>query len=791
MTAPPPRADRIYLGWEYALVHPDPGPPPRRPVPPGAEQLNPGWVAAQQREERRLSLPLKLGGGLSLMFAGLTAALGALGVLSPALTVAGLACCLLLAGWCARGVWRGHRDLRARVGQEEQRVARARVVQERRLRRWQQEHTRRLRDWQARGQSFQAQQQWYGVALPAEIDRVDVAGGTLAGWSALLTMLAGFRLAAGGEVTVLDLAGGAAAQDLLAIARGTGTDPLVWVLPGDLPRFDLGRGLTGEALADALAVAAAGGDPGTPADPSGVAQDTAILERVAGILGDQPSVAELLAGLRVLAQAGDLREDIRTGLISEAQAEAVSGLYGQPAADRVAERALALEARLRGLASLGCAPVPLPPSRLRVVALDGAAGVAGSAGAQVLGTYLAAALSCLLRGRAGGHGPPWQHTVLVSAADKLRGEVLDRLSDACEATGTGLVLGYRSLPPHVRGRLGRGNAAVAFMRLGNADDARAASEQIGTEHRFVVAQLTDTVGSSVTDTAGQAYTSTVGTASSAAVSRSASQTSGQSGGRGRSWAGWSPFTPRTTSMHGETSYSSGVSDSVSLTEGINQGTAWGVQTALAVGANSALAQTSQRSREFLVEQHELQQLPPSAVIVSYASPAGRRVVLADANPGILGLRTATLTTLDEAMRAARTASSRATRAASRAAEAPVVPGAYTPPPAWPSAGRGGAGAEEAGWPGVARPDGAGSAREPGFWAPPPDFGQAGPPRPAAPPRTAPPRTAPSWAGPVPPPSRDPAAAPVSWRDDDAPPLSLEPLPEPPGCWPDEGWPDRG
>jgi hypothetical protein len=260
-----------------------------------------------------------------------------------------------------------------------------------------------------------------------------------------------------------------------------------------------------------------------------------------------------------------------------------------------------------------------------------------------------------------GSTPCWS-----SGAETLRGDVLDRLAGACEASGTGLVLAYRSLPPHVRGRLGRGNAAVAFMRLGNAADARAASEQIGTEHRFVVAQLTDTVGSSVSDTAGQAYSSTVGTASSAALSRSASQSSGQSGGRGRSWAGSSPFAPRTGSAHRETSYSAGTSDSVSLTEGINRGTTWGQQTALAVGANRALARASQRSREFLVEQHELQQLPPSAVIVSYASPAGRRVVLADANPGILGLRTATLLTLDEVTRAA--------------AASPGPPGSWTPPP---------------------------------------------------------------------------------------------------------------
>jgi hypothetical protein len=72
--------------------------------------------------------------------------------------------------------------------------------------------------------------------------------------------------------------------------------------------------------------------------------------------------------------------------------------------------------------------------------------------------------------------------------------------------------------------------------------------------------------------------------------------------------------------------------------------------------SSSEARTSQRSREFLVEQHELQQLPASAVIVTYASPRGRQVVLADANPGIMTLRTSTLVSLDEAIEAAAASS---------------------------------------------------------------------------------------------------------------------------------------
>jgi hypothetical protein len=643
----PRQADRVYLGWEYAMLHPHPGPPPRRPVPPGQERLDPGWVLAQQREERRLSLPLKAGAAAGAALAALTGALGAAGALTPALTATGLVAWLAATMWCARGVWRGARELRAQVAAEGQRVARAQAAQERRLAGWQEEHAQRLRDWEARGRAFETQRQWYGVALPTGIDRVDVAGGTLAGWSALMAMLAGLRLAAGGQVTVLDLSEGAVAQDLLALAAGAGADPLVWVLPGDLPRLDLGTGLPGEALADVLAVAAAttsaisATDPASPPD---LAPDRAILERVAQVFGDQPSIGQLTAGLRSLAEIGDPRDDIRRGQISAAQAEAIAGLYGRAASGQViTERALGLEARLRALETLGSAPVTLPPSRLRVVALDRAADVAHI---QVLATYVTAALTHLLRRQP--RGPAWQHTLLVAGGEKLRGDLLDRLSGACEASGTGLVLAYRSLPAHIRERLGRGNAAVAFMRLGNADDARAASEQIGTEHRFVVSQLTDTVGDSVSDTGSYSYTSTVGTADSVAVSASASQGLGHGRGHGQSWTGLGAFAPRTASGHQESNWSEGVSESLSWTGSSNTATAWGLQTARAVAASTSAARTSQRSREFLVEQHELQQLPPTAMIVSYASAAGRRVVFADANPGIATLPAATLASLDEA-----------------------------------------------------------------------------------------------------------------------------------------------
>jgi hypothetical protein len=659
VTPPPQRAmirpDRVYLGWRYAPLHPDPGPVPRRPVPPAAEELNQGWVDAQRREDGRLTRPLKVAFAASAALFCLVLGLGVTGLLNASLTAVGLAACLAGAAVSGRGVRRDERALRQRIAAEQQRVEKIRAVQRSRLAARQEQHARQVRAWESRREAFDRQIQWYAVSLPGLLDRVDVAGGTLAGWSALLTMIAAPRLSAGGDVTVLDLTEGAVARDLIAVARRAGIEPLVWVMPGDLPRLDLGTGLGASALADVLAATVAASDEpgaGAPGGAGGAAAsasvDHSILDRVLGVLGDSASIAQVTAALRVLAQVGDPRDDLQAGLLTAAQLERVTTLFGRGAADRVViERAWAIESRLRKLERLGSGTTPLPPSRLRVAWLDRRAGALGN---RVLGTYLTVTLTHMLRQASAGRR--WQQTLCVLGAEKLGGDVLDRLADACEISGTGLVIGYRSIPGHVRERLGRGNAAIAFMRLGNAEDARVASEQIGTEHRFVISQLTDTVGTSVTDTAGDSYTSTVGTADSVADTASVSDSHGLSRGHGTARQdAFAPFGHVTGSRNADSSQSHGTSDSRSITEGISSSTAWGISTSTALGTSSSTARTSQRSREFLVEPHELQQLPPSAVIVSYASPEGRRVMLADANPAIIALPTSTLLSLEEALNA--------------------------------------------------------------------------------------------------------------------------------------------
>ncbi len=671
--------ERLYLGWQYATPHADPGPPPSLPVSAGQQpvpqQAGDGWLAAQRREENLIARPLKVAAATAVVIACVLAACAAAGWAPAVVAAPAAALCLVTAVRCGYQVWRGERVLRARASAELLRAERLRGDQERRRAQERASHAMHARQWQARRSAFVSQKRWFAVPVPEGIDRVDVAGGTLAGWSAALTMSAAYRLATGGEVTVVDLSGGAVAADLAGLcAAAGGAPPAVWVLPHDLPRLDLASSLPPGSLADvlALSVSAAGRQEGSARD---LAVDTAILQRVIEALDGTGAVqvGRVAAALRALAQVGDPQADLAAGLLTEREAGALGTLFGQGATDRVVlERALGMEAQLRTLASAGTEPARLPRGRLRVIAVDRRASPQSAA---ILGSFVVTALTQLIAQVPAGPGPAsWRHPLFLLGAERLRDDVLDAFTDACEASRSGLVLGYRSLPPHVRQRIGRGNAVTAFMRLGNAEDAKAASEQVGTAYRFVLSQLTETVGESVTDTFGGSYTSTVGDSASIATSDSSNES--ESAGTGRTIPVGGGVLPLRDggSRSGQAGTSWGTTQSVSLTEGISTSTAWGVSTSRAAGDSESLARSLQRSRELVVEPSELQRLPVTAMIVSYGAGAERRVLLADANPAIGALPVATLAPLTDSGGAAADLAGPA--APGRA------PGQADPPP-WP------------------------------------------------------------------------------------------------------------
>jgi hypothetical protein len=633
------RPDLLYLGWQ-PRDEPDPGPGPVPPPPGAPEQVSAEWLAAQRREHAWLARPDRLISVLALATTTAVAGSWLAGWLPGGLALLVGVIAVPVGGRSGCQLARGHRELVRQLRAEQERVAAFREVQREQLAAERDDYARQLRGWQQRAAAFARQAQWLPVTLPVTVGRLDVAGGTTAGWSALVTTMAVARLAAGGEITVVDLTGAGVAADLLAVARHQGAEPLTWRLPADLPRLDLGAGLSHELLADILArtVAAAAGSGAAAGGQHDPARDAALLRRVLAILGENATLAQLTAALRALGQIGGPADHLGSAELTPDQLARLGTLGGRGAGHVLVERAWALEGRLRALSPLASGLVSRPDSALRVVWLDGRA---ASLDTDTLAPYLVIALADALRQSRPGAG--WQQAVFVFGAERLPSDVLDRLSDAAELTGAGLVLGYRSIPAHVRDRLGRGDTAVAFMRLGNAADARLAAEQIGTEHRFVVSQLTDTVGASISDTTGGSATTTAGTARSVADSESLTETAGRSRGSGRSGlGGFAPFAGIAGSASRDASFSAALSDSRSVSAGITTGTSWGVSTSRTVGTTGSATLAAQRAREFLVEAQELQRLPPSALVLCYQDSCGRQVLLADANPAIMTLPAATL-----------------------------------------------------------------------------------------------------------------------------------------------------
>ncbi len=343
------RADLIYLGWQPARL--DAGSPPIPPSPPDPDEVNPDWVVAQRREQSRLSRPARV---TALACAALAAADVVCWLAYNARLAAGagalVAAAAAVASW---RIWQGKRALAARLRAEQLRVARFRDVQRIEFASRQQQYARLHRDWQRRTAASWRQPQWHPVTLPASVHRVDVAGGTLAGWSALLTTIAIPRLAAGDEVTVLDLTEGSAAAELIAVARCLDIDPAVWVLPADLAGLQLGAELSPEVWADVLAltVHAASGS-------ADAAMDSALLARVLAALADGATMPKILAALRALGQIGAPGQHLGAEL-TQAELTRLTALAGRGAERLLVDRAWAIEARLRILGPLATAP-PAP-----------------------------------------------------------------------------------------------------------------------------------------------------------------------------------------------------------------------------------------------------------------------------------------------------------------------------------------------------------------------------------------------------------------------------------------------
>ena len=333
------RSDVLYLGWRPRPEQ-DPGTPPVPPAAAEPQEVTADWVAARRREHARLARPDRVSSGLALAATTAVISTWLAGRLPGGLALLVAAVAVPTAARSGIRIERGRRELARQLRAEEERVATVREVQRAEQAALHQEYGKQLRGWQQRAAAAARRPHWHPVTLPVSVGRLDVAGGTMAGWAALLTTMAVTRLAAGGEVTVVDLTGSGLAADLLAVARHQGWQPQLWRLPEDLPRLHLGADFSPDLLADVLArtVAAAGGQApaGGRHDPAG---DAALLRRLLAVLGEGATLAQLTAGLRALGQIGGPADHLGSAELAAGQLARLGTLAGRGSGPALIERA--------------------------------------------------------------------------------------------------------------------------------------------------------------------------------------------------------------------------------------------------------------------------------------------------------------------------------------------------------------------------------------------------------------------------------------------------------------------
>jgi hypothetical protein len=433
--------------------------------------------------------------------------------------------------------------------------------------------------------------EWGSAEPPTQ--RVDVFGGSLWGWQALLTTH-GASILAAQPLLAVDLTGELACAELIELAEANGVPAAVYALPADIGRCGLLTSLSPAQLADALAESIHAGAPdGARADR---AVDVRVLRQLAGALGSDVTPVRLAAA----AQAA-LGHPVSPGLLGEQEKAQITGeLFPAGYRQQIGPNLVRLDAFLTDLArytgdASGSGDAP-GPGYLTCLALE-----PGPRGAHT--EMLAGLVVQWLTVQITGSQAP-DPAVIIAGADEITGSHLERLSSSCERRGVPLTLMFRHLRDDGLGLLGGGT--TAFMRLGNHAEADQAAAFIGRQHRFVLSQLTAKLGGNETHT----RTETEGYSVSDTFHR------GQPGHRG-------PFTVRRPGFTGPHK----------RTHSRN----WSTALSWAHGSNWSNAKATERVYEYTVEPTVLQSLPDHAMLLVNRGAPGPDLHSVECDPAIITL----------------------------------------------------------------------------------------------------------------------------------------------------------
>jgi hypothetical protein len=324
--------------------------------------------------------------------------------------------------------------------------------------------------------------------------------------------------------------------------------------------------LSGPQFAEALTEAIHAGTPGGARADRAV--DVRILGQLTAALDGDIAPARLAAAQAALGHPADPE------LLTAAEQALIGGDLFPPGYRRqIGSNLVRLDAFLTDLARYAAHPAARPggPAYYTCLALDSAA---RSARGELL---LALAVQWLTVQVSGSTvSAP---AVIIAGADEVARPHLERLADACERRQVPLTLMFRHLREDALAVLGGGTAA--FMRLGHHGEAEQAAAYIGRQHKFVLSQLTATLGGneSHTRTDTEAY---------------------------------------------------GVTDSVASRN-------WSVAQSWATGTNWSTATAAQRVYEFAVEPAVLQGLPDHALLLTVPGRAGPDLRAVECDPAIVTL----------------------------------------------------------------------------------------------------------------------------------------------------------
>ncbi|MFL6140691.1 MAG: hypothetical protein ACJ72N_02330 [Labedaea sp.] len=456
----------------------------------------------------------------------------------------------------------------------------------------------------------------YPLALTSVPSRVDVFGGTPAGWAALLATLSGSALTGGSSILVLDLSGQEVSGALQSLSQARGVPLTTVAVPNDLSRGGLLGDLDGRELADVLSEAMGSMRPKTD-QVDLQSMDAELIHTVARRLERPLTFARLAAGVEVLRSIYD--PDTEGPLSADEVRKLTNQVDLIDKSERVRDELrfignqLELLVEGRGQSGrrdgTGTEAVDLWSDHgLTVVQTDSRNRRQKDFADRVL-------FQAVVHSLADKQVPVGDPMLIVVGADELGRSSLEAMVRNAWGARVRLVYLFEHLREDTADMLGGMDSVALLMRLGNGREAATAAEYIGRGHTFKLSQLTRQMGRTATDGGSSSTTDTEGGSESVTRGRSDTSTSGGSFSGG---------------SHSSRSF--GTSWSHSLTD--TWSTSWQKAKNWSESTSTTDGQTLQRSYDFSVEPTEIQNLEPTQFILVDSAPQGRRITMGDCFPGI-------------------------------------------------------------------------------------------------------------------------------------------------------------